>query len=151
MQIISNIALISINETLIVQLISFLIFLFIIHRVMIRPLRDTMAERDQYIESIRQDTIDSQKELEDIVARSAREEDEMRQTAMQMVSEMERLGSREAKSLIGQAKDEITALKKQSQDEIDRQIAGVMTSMQREAQTLSIHIMEKILKRKVTP
>ena len=39
MQIISNIALISINETLVVQLISFLIFLFIINRIMFRPLR----------------------------------------------------------------------------------------------------------------
>ena len=45
MQIITNIALISINETLIVQLLSFLIFLFIINRVMIRPLRGVMSDR----------------------------------------------------------------------------------------------------------
>ena len=34
MQIVSNVALISINETLVVQLISFLIFLFVINRIM---------------------------------------------------------------------------------------------------------------------
>ena len=45
MQIISNIALISINETLIVQLISFLIFLFVINRIMFRPLRKTVGPR----------------------------------------------------------------------------------------------------------
>ena len=34
MEIVSNIALISINETLVVQLVSFLLFVFIINRVM---------------------------------------------------------------------------------------------------------------------
>jgi len=45
MQIVSNVALISINETMVVQLISFLIFLFVINRVMFRPLRESMHER----------------------------------------------------------------------------------------------------------
>ena len=39
MQIVSVEALLSINETLIFQLLSFLIFLFIIKRMMFRPLR----------------------------------------------------------------------------------------------------------------
>ena len=53
MQIVSNVALISINETFLVQLISFLIFLFIINRVMIRPLRGVMREREEYVEKLK--------------------------------------------------------------------------------------------------
>ena len=151
MQIISNIALISINETLVVQLISFLIFLFIINRVMIRPLRATMAERDNYIQTVRDDILDSKKELENIIDESHQEEKEIRQAALQIAAEMENLGNNEAQDIMGVARKEIAAVKKQTQDEIERLLAEAMTSVQKEAETLSVSIMEKILDRKVSP
>ena len=151
MQIISNIALISINETLVVQLISFLIFLFIINRIMIRPLRATMAERDNYVQMVRQDILDSKEALEEIIDQSRQEEIEIRQAAFQVAAEMENLGNHEAKDIAGAAKDEITALKRQTQNEIKSRLANAMTSVQKEAETLSVSIMERILDRKVVP
>ena len=64
MHIISNIALISINETLFVQLLSFLIFLFIINRIMFRPLKRVMNVRVDYIDQIKTDTVDAIQEFE---------------------------------------------------------------------------------------
>ncbi|MBW2515056.1 MAG: hypothetical protein JRE21_10870 [Deltaproteobacteria bacterium] len=151
MQIISNIALISINETLLVQLISFLIFLFVINRIMIRPLRASMAERDNYIQMMREDIHDAQKELDEIAEASRQEEIEIRQTALQIAAEMESLGNHEAKDIIGEARDEIAAVKKQTQDKIESLLAEAMTSVKKEAEVLSISIMEKILERKVSP
>lgn len=151
MQIISNIALISINETMVVQLISFLIFLFIINRIMIRPLRATMAERDSYIQMTREDILDSKKELEEIVDESHQEEKEIRQAALQVAAEMESLGNHEAQDIMGVAREEIAAMKKQTQDEIERLLSEAMMSVQKEAETLSVSIMEKILDRKVSP
>ena len=151
MQIISNIALISINETLVVQLISFLIFLFIINRIMIRPLRATMAERDNYIQVVREDILDSKREFEEILDESRQEEKEIRQAALQIVADMESLGSHEAQDIMGGARKEIAAMKKQTQDEIERLLAEAMTSVQKEAEVLSVSIMEKILGRKVSP
>ena len=150
MQIISNIALISINETLVVQLISFLIFLFIINRIMIRPLRATMAERDNYIQVVREDILDSKREFEEILDESRQEEKEIRQAALQIVADMESLGSHEAQDIMGGARKEIAAMKKQTQDEIERLLAEAMTSVQKEAEVLSVSIMEKILGRKVS-
>ena len=151
MQIISNIALISINETLVVQLISFLIFLFIINRIMIRPLRATMEERDSYIQMVREDILDSKREFEEILDESRQEEKEIRQAALQIVADMESLGSHEAQDIMGGARKEIAAMKKQTQDEIERLLAEAMTSVQKEAEVLSVSIMEKILGRKVSP
>lgn len=151
MQIISNIALISINETLVVQLISFLIFLFIINRIMIRPLRSTMAERDNYIQVVREDILDSKREFEEILDESRQEEKEIRQAALQIVADMESLGNHEAQDIMGVARKEIAAMKKQTQDEIERLLAEAMTSVQKEAEVLSVSIMEKILDRKVSP
>ena len=151
MQIISNIALISINETLVVQLISFLIFLFIINRFMIRPLRATMAERDNHIQMVREDILDSKKELEEIIDESHQEEKEIRQAAIQIVAEMESLGKHEAQDIMSEAREEIAVVKKQTQGEIERLLAEAMTSIQKEAEVLSVSIMEKILDRKVSP
>jgi F-type H+-transporting ATPase subunit b len=64
MEIISNIALITINATLFHQLVAFLIFLFIINRIMFRPLRSVMAERDDMIEKIKLDTMDAGETIE---------------------------------------------------------------------------------------
>ena len=151
MQIISNIALISINETLVVQLISFLIFLFIINRIMIRPLRATMEERDSYTQMIREDILDSKREFEEILDESHQEEKEIRQAALQIVADMENLGNHEAQDIMGAAREEIAAMRKQTQNEIERLLAEAMTSVQNEAETLSVSIMEMILERKVSP
>jgi F-type H+-transporting ATPase subunit b len=63
MEIVSNIALITINWTLFHQLIAFLIFMFIMNRIMFRPIQRVMDERDNLIERINQETINTAKEL----------------------------------------------------------------------------------------
>ncbi len=150
MEVISNIALISINETLVVQLISFLIFLFIINRIMIRPLRETMSERDDYILKIQQDTIQAHKRVDDILATTRKEEQEIRQVALKVVTQMENLGKQEAHDIINGAREDIAAQKRQSQNEIEQELAEAMTSVQAEAQVLSLAIMEKVVDRKVS-
>ena len=70
MQIISNIALISINETLIVQVISFLIFLYIINRIMFRPLRSVTAERENHIKGIQKDIVEAENKLDALTLHS---------------------------------------------------------------------------------
>ena len=74
MQIISNVALISINETLIIQVISFLIFLFIINRIMFRPLRNVMNDRKSHISKIQQDIVNAQSEYETLTDQIAAQE-----------------------------------------------------------------------------
>ena len=63
MEIISNIALISINETMVVQLFSFIVFIFILNRIMIRPLRSSAHDREIYIENLSVDISNAQKEM----------------------------------------------------------------------------------------
>ena len=151
MEIISNIALISINETLVVQLISFLIFLFIINRIMFRPLRETMSERGNYIGKIQRDTIQARKRVDEIIAATRDEEQEIRQAALDVVAQMESLGNQKAHDVINAAREEIAAQKRQSQDEIEAELAEAMTNVEAEAQSLSLAIMEKVLNRKVAP
>ena len=151
MEIISNIALISINETLVVQLISFLIFLLIINRIMFRPLRETMSERDDYIRKIQRDTIQAHKRVDEILATTRQEEQDIRQAAFSVVAQMEHLGKQEANSILNAARENIATQKRQTQNEIEQELAEAMTKVEAEVQTVSLAIMEKVLKRKVRP
>ena len=96
MQIISTVALISINETLIFQVISFLIFLFIINRILFRPLRRIMAERDAYIENIQKDIIDAQNQIEDLTNQIQKQEEAVRDEAFEQQAYLEASGDQQA-------------------------------------------------------
>jgi F-type H+-transporting ATPase subunit b len=150
MQIITNIALISINETLLVQLVSFLIFLFIINRIMFRPLRATMRERERHIQGIRQAIQDSEDRVEKIIRDTKADESDARRAANEVTGELEKAGNREAGQIIDIARVEIAALNEKAKQEIDRQIVEARKTVTHEAETLALIVMQKILNREVT-
>jgi F-type H+-transporting ATPase subunit b len=151
MQIIDTIALISINETLIVQLFSFLIFVFIINRVMIRPLRGVMTEREQHIDTIKQDIVDAQQDLKDKTRQSQAKEARLRADALKFGNEMETKGQAEAATIVAQAEAEIARMRQEAQTEIDTQLTAARKEIQKKSETLALHIMEKVLARSLNP
>ncbi len=149
MQIVSNIALITINETLIVQLISFLLFLFIINRVMFRPLRRVMAERELYIETLQQEIVDQQNELQKIAEQIKKNEKKIVKEAHKMSLMHEDSGNNEAVRIIQTTRQDIAALKEKTTKEVDSQFREVRDQLKNESDALVLSIMEKILDRKL--
>lgn len=149
MQIVSNVALISINETLVVQLISFLIFLFIINRIMFRPLRRIVVERDNHIQKIRLDIADAEKALRSTTEQLRQKEMAVRGEAQALSKAVEDRGKQRSAELIAAVRDEIADLKRQTQKEIDAQLAEARKTLTAESQTLAEHIMEKLLSRRL--
>ena len=147
MQIISNIALISINETLIVQLISFLIFLFIMNRIMFRPLRSTMDKRNKHIEAIRLDIVDSGNELENMTNQLKEREAKVRKEAFSLKQEQEKAGKQRASEMFASTKQEIDKIKEKVEAEVDAKILEARKHIKKESETLAVNIMEKILDR----
>jgi F-type H+-transporting ATPase subunit b len=149
MQIVSNIALITINETLIVQLISFLLFLYLINRVMFRPLREAMSERDSYIENLRREISDQQKELQKLSARMKESEQAVVREAHHLSNVHEETGSREAAQLIATTRTELHALKVKTGQEVENRIVEAREQLRTETHVLAMNIMEKILERRL--
>lgn len=149
MEIISNIALITINETLIVQLISFLLFLYVINRVMFRPLRKVMSERDTYIENLQGEIADQQNELQQISAQIKQKEQAVIQEARHMSKEHEKNGNREAAQIIGATRAELNTLKAKTAKEIENGIVEARQQLGSETNALVVNIMEKILDRRL--
>ncbi|MEE9497056.1 MAG: hypothetical protein V3V39_11065 [Desulfobacterales bacterium] len=147
MQIISNVALISINETLIFQIISFLIFLFIINRIMFRPLRKVMNERETYIENIQKDIVDAENRFEDLANQIQQQKKAVKNEAFEQKESLETSGSRQAAEILAATRKEMNSLKDEAQKEIDAQISAARKDVQKESEALAQNIMETVLYR----
>ncbi|MEJ2476246.1 MAG: hypothetical protein P8Y40_01865 [Desulfobacterales bacterium] len=150
MQIISTIAMISINETLIIQLISFLIFLFIINRIMIQPLRSVAQEREAHIQKIELDTVAAEKKVEQVVKQIKKQETKALDTAHEIREKIEESGKLEADEIIHDTLREVESLSKENRRHVSAMVEEVRKSVQKEAETLAVGMMEKLLDRRLS-
>ena len=151
MHIAYNVALISINETLFFQLISFLIFLFIINRLMFRPLRNVMGERDNHINKIQQEILDTKNEFENLTNQLQQEESAVKVEAFKLQEEIEDTGKQKAAEILNSDIQEIETLKDRAQKEVDTQISEARKDVIRESEALAVSIIEKVLDRRLVP
>jgi len=149
MEIISNIALITINATLFHQLVAFLIFLFIINRIMFRPLRSVMAERVGLIEKIKLDTTNAGNTIERLSDELKERESKVRQEALKVQHELEEKGKKESAEILKSTLQEIELLKDKNEAHVKAQIMEARKDLQKESDALALNIMEKLLDRRL--
>ncbi len=150
MQIVSNIALISINETMIVQVISFLIFLFVINRIMFQPLLKTQGDRDQYLNQITRDIVQAKEDVEQYTSELEERRDTIRSEAFEINKELESVGNQEATDIVDAAVKEVSTIREDTTRKLEAQIAEARKQVQKESEPLAIQIMEKILDRRIS-
>jgi F-type H+-transporting ATPase subunit b len=148
MEIISSIALISINETLIVQVVGFLIFLYLINRIMFRPLRNVMADREIHIERVKLDIDQARNKIDKITSQIEEQEAEVKEEAFELKKQREEIGNRQAKEIFAAVRQEIADTSAKVQKDIDNKISEARQSLKIESEALAINIIEKILDRR---
>jgi len=149
MEIISKVAMVSINETLIIELISFLIFLFLINRIMFRPLRTVIKQRDEHISGLGQDIQNAQEKIEDLNKQLDAQEKAAIDEATRQRIELEDEGANQAEAILEDSRKEINAIKRENQNFVDQQITEARKALKTEAERLAIQMMEKILERRL--
>ena len=145
MQVVENVALISINATLVVQLVSFLIFMVLLNKVMIRPLRTIMTERDAYIQQVGEDLAAAGEAFVQIADRIDSQEAQARKAAFQVREEIETAGRQSVAGLLAETKREIDDLRSAAQVETDLKIAAARKDLQDEAEMLSDQMITALL------
>jgi len=148
MQVVENVALISINATLLVQLISFLVFMVLFNRILIRPIRKVMAEREQYLVQVRDDIKEINHSYEAMSQQILDQETEARKSAFKTRDEISSAGQRSIDELIVRTKDEIEELRRSAQEETDAQIARAREKVAFEAEGVSDRMIAALLGRK---
>lgn len=150
MQIINTTALITINETLIIQLISFLLFLFIINRLMLKPLRKTMGDRNNHMDKMRQDALAAEEKLREYTRQIEKQRDKVKSEAFAVIRGLEEEGRTQAHDIVISTGKEINALRKKTEEEIRAQIDAAHKSFFAETEPLAVRVMEQVLERRLT-
>jgi len=149
MQVVSTIWLITINETIFIEMISFLIFLFLINRIMFRPLREVMTEREEHINDIADSIEKSQIQLTEMNEEVRSRELAVIKEANRQKNSLEEDGTLQANEIIDESRKEIQAIKQESQRYIDNQISKARAEIKHESEKLAVIIMERVLDRRL--
>ena len=145
MQVVENVALISINATLVAQLVSFLVFMVLLNRIMIRPLRKIMTERQSYIQKVGDELTAAGEAFDQISGQVEIQEAQARQTAFKIRDEIETTGRQSVAGMLDKTKQEIDGLRSEAQAETDRKIADARKNIEAEAETLSDQMVAALL------
>lgn len=149
MEIIATTALISINETFIVQLVSFLIFLYVINRIMFRPLLSTIEQRDDYIDRVKEEILTGRDNLDQLVRELDQQRSQVIKEADTAVHSLESEGDHRASELVEEARQQITALRQETEKQVEDQVQQARQSLAGEVEAITVTIMEKVLHRRI--
>jgi len=150
MEIIATNALISINATFAVQLISFLIFLYIMNRIMFRPLRSTMEQRDIYIDRVKEEIRSGKEKLDQLAEELDAQRAQVVKEADTVAKSLESEGDRQAAEMIEQARQQITAMRSETEARVVDQVQQARKAIAQEVQDVTVAVMEKVLHRRLS-
>jgi F-type H+-transporting ATPase subunit b len=149
MEVVETIALITINATVVFQLLSFLIFLFIIHRIMIRPLDRVMQERQFFLLRLNEEIAEAGEEYDQIREEIRSREQEARDTAQKIRNDIEAAGQQTATEMIARTREEIKAMKSAVQAETAAKLETARVEAKNEAVVVAERMIALLLDRKV--
>lgn len=147
MDIIKTTALITINETLWVQMIGFLIFLFLINRVMFRPVRRNMAHREAHFDSLRQDIGKLQHDMSRLSSQTEADEAQLLSEARSVVETLREESRHEAKRLMGKALEDIKVLRQEAEKSLKTSLASARQQVGPESEELTASIIHRMMNR----
>jgi F-type H+-transporting ATPase subunit b len=150
MEIIATNALISINETFFVQLISFLVFLYILNRVMIRPLIGTMAERKEFLSDVKTDIEKAKSDLEGLNWELDRQRLKVLNEAKAATLKLDREADGRSSELFEAARLQIAQLRQETESRLKQQVKDARAKLSREVDSVTTAIMEKVLNRRMS-
>lgn len=149
MEIIATTALISINETLVVQLVSFLIFLYIMNRIMFRPLLSTISQRKEFISDFQKDIISGKEDLIRLGKDLDREQAKVIQEANKVVLSLETEGDQRASEILEDVRQQISDLRHETESRVKDQVRQARVELAGEVDVITLTIMEKVLHRRL--
>lgn len=150
MEVIQTNALISINATFVVQLISFLIFVAIMNRVMLRPLRNIMAKRKFRLRKLQEEIGTADKELVGIETDLVEQKRVVRDEAREFNLTLEAAAAKQIAELFTETRQKTAAMRQTAEARINDQMRTAREQVASEAHQLSTQIMQKILQRRLS-
>lgn len=140
---------ISINATLVLQVIHFLILVFILNRLMFRPIMRTIRERYKYIEDAKKQAMNMEEEAEALMKKCIAIEKDARREAGHESAQIKKEALALAEKIFDEARDNVSSIREKIKKEIDEQLKKAQQFLQSEAMILADEITEKVISRRI--
>jgi F-type H+-transporting ATPase subunit b len=140
---------VSLDSTILIQMINFLLLIFILNLLLYKPILGIMDKRKKQF----QDTEDDIKRINlTIEERMAAYEEKVRLAKMDALNKKNDIlkeGSEQAKSLIDAARSEIPGMMEQFHEKINKEVTDAKRILTDQSRKLSVDIAEKVLGRSI--
>ena len=140
---------ISINATLFVQVINFLIIVFILNKILFKPILKSLAERDNLIEGSKVRAIELKQKGEEKLIEYNRALDQARLKASEGQVEIRKEAMAAAETMIQSAMAEEQKIIAQIRDEIKVEAEKAHIELKAQAENICNHVTLKILGRTI--
>lgn len=140
---------ISINATLVVQLIHFLILLFIMKRLMLQPLLKLIREREEFTKKTKSEIKDFEVKIGQLKEQFESKENDARRNAAKERSDITNASIAEAEGFLNVYRKEVADIREKSDEKVEGEINRTQPLLEGEAASLVKGIMEKIIGRRV--
>jgi F-type H+-transporting ATPase subunit b len=140
---------ISINATLVIQVIHFLILLYILNRFMFKPILRLMEERSEHIEKTEKGVDEALDKTEVLKESFVSKIQLARSDATQERTELRETGIAETNELLERYKEKSAGIRAETDKEADREVELARPLMHDEVIVLAEGIIEKMLGRRL--
>ncbi|MEA2040430.1 MAG: hypothetical protein U9N82_11490 [Thermodesulfobacteriota bacterium] len=135
----------SINATLLVQLIQFLILTFILNRLMFRPILKIIRDRSEHIDAGKKEIENLELKTQELANEYLSIERDARKQAHKERARVKMDAVTSAGELYNAAKNKVTSMRQEIDMEVEQEVQKVRPFLQREAEALVDEITEKMI------
>ena len=140
---------ISINATILVQILNLLVLIFILNKLMYKPIRDIMKRRQQQVEDghkevaqINQDVAQGRSDYQSSLVQGQKE-------VRDRMSGLKSDADQKAQQIIEQAQKKAQARTNEISRSIEQEIGAARQEIKKEAQAVASSLVNRILEREV--
>ena len=137
------------NFTLVIQIVNFLVLLFLLNIILYRPIRKIMGQR-------REEMSTAEKAIADLLDRFSRSSEELeqdiaaaRKDGFKEKEDRKNQGRDEESKMVQKAIDSVGERISKSREDIARNMAGLRQSLDKEVSLFSQELAEKVLGRSI--
>ena len=140
---------ISINGTLAVQVIHFLLMVYILNRIMLRPLMRQVHDRENYMKQGKVDAEEMVAEAERLVEKRLSMETDARRKAARERARLIEGATASAEDIFDETRKQTGDIRDRMNARIQEQMENAQKTLEREATALADEIVERITGRRV--
>jgi F-type H+-transporting ATPase subunit b len=135
--------------TILFQLAAFIILMLLVGRFALRPMLQTMKQRQDHIEGQIKAAEDSRKEAEKLLEEQKAELNRTRQEAKEIIERAKAQSEREADEIIKGAQERAERMIQEATAEIQREKEKALASLREEVGALSVQLASKLLEKEL--